>query len=145
MHSVVPLPSTKILSALVADPAPAELTLALHFDETDSPAQVLRRWQVDERVHALLHRVGARHRPLPATLPAALADSETYRALEGSAAGFVVQFAALCAWQDRWGRQALLAYPNSSHGLWRALAWSGTARSIAAGMVANRVVWRGSP
>ncbi|ACB73664.1 hypothetical protein [Opitutus terrae] len=119
-------PTHRILQATAADEALAEVTLATRFNEARPMRSLLRLWQLDERVHALLHRVGVHRALVSVAPPAAVAQSDTYTALAGTGVGFVVQLAALCAWRDRWGRQALLEYPTSTHGLWSALVWSGT-------------------
>lgn len=121
-------PSLRILDAAAAEEPLAEVTLATRFGETLPIRQLLQRWQFDQRVHALLARVGPRRALAVTAVPAEVAESDTYAALVGSPVGFVAQFAALCAWRDPWGRQALLAYPETSHGLWNALVWAGTGR-----------------
>lgn len=121
-----------MLAAAFPDEGLAEITLATHFGETRSLREVLERWQLDWRVQELLQVVGL-PRALASTLPPRAASASTlYRELQGSAGGFLAQFSALCAWRDVWGRQVLLQYPRSVHGLWAALVWAGTGRRPAA-------------
>lgn len=119
-------PSQRILRALAPEEGLAEFTLASEFSENRPVPHLLECWQIDEQIHALLGR--AQRMLVSSVLPAAMADSDTYRGLVGSSAAFVVQFAALCQCHDTWGKQALLAAPRSANGLWRALVWAGTGR-----------------
>jgi hypothetical protein len=119
-------PSQRILRALAPEEGLTEFTLTAQFGESRPVAQLLECWQIDERVQALLGR--AQRTLVSSVIPVAIENSDTYRGLVGTSAGFVVQFAALCQCRDTWGKQALLAAPRSANGLWRALVWAGTGR-----------------